>query len=96
MGWRYNFYMMGFLTFLMFVFRFIVFDLQESSKYLIAQQRGVEAVQVLEHIAKRNGKTISLRVEHLLQINATPNRETVSRTTWQVLRPSFSLCIIVF
>ncbi len=31
----------------MFVFRFIVFDLQESSKYLIAQQRDVEAVQVL-------------------------------------------------
>ncbi|KAL9714525.1 hypothetical protein Ac2012v2_002839 [Leucoagaricus gongylophorus] len=75
----------------MFVFRFIVFDLQESSKYLIAQQRDVEAVQVLEHIAKRNGKTISLRVEHLLQINVTTNRETVSRTTWQVLRPSFSL-----
>jgi len=55
-------------------------------------------IQVLEHIAKRNGKTISLRVEHLSQINTAANKETISRTSWEVLKFSFSqfsLCVIV-
>ena len=34
------------MTFLVFVMRFIVFDLQESSKYLIAKGRDQEAVEV--------------------------------------------------
>lgn len=95
----------------MFIFRFIIFDLQESSKYLIAKRRDAEAIkvlfslslillsakfsppfstpQVLQHIAQRNGKTISLTLDHLSQIN--PSREVlVPRTTWQLLKSSFS------
>jgi len=34
------------MTFLVFVMRFIVFDLQESSKYLIAKGRDQEAIEV--------------------------------------------------
>lgn len=90
MGWRYSFFMMGSLTFLMFIFRFIIFDLQESSKYLIAKQRDAEAIRVLEHIARRNGKTITLKLEHLQQINATAHQASITRTTWQVIRSSFS------
>lgn len=64
----------------MFIMRFVVFDLQESPKYLVAKGRDQEAIavrpllsnclhlcsrsrKVLEHIAKRNGKTISLTLE---------------------------------
>ena len=36
----------GSITFLMFVARFIIFDLQESSKYLIAKGRDEEALAV--------------------------------------------------
>ena len=37
----------GALTFLMFICRFFVFDVQESSKYLVAQGRDEEAIKVL-------------------------------------------------
>ncbi|KAG5643086.1 hypothetical protein DXG03_001581 [Asterophora parasitica] len=63
MGWRYTIYTLGAMTFLMFILRFVVFDLQESSKYYIAKGRDEDAIAVLNHIAKRNGKTISLTIE---------------------------------
>ncbi|KAG0695128.1 major facilitator superfamily domain-containing protein [Suillus ampliporus] len=44
MGWRYT---LGALTFLMFICRFFVFDVQESSKFLVAQGRDEEAIKVL-------------------------------------------------
>ncbi|KAG6902105.1 hypothetical protein C0995_004285 [Termitomyces sp. Mi166 len=59
----------GSMTLLMFIMRFVVFDLQESPKYLVAKGRDQEAIAVLEHIAKRNGKTISLTLEQLLAID---------------------------
>ncbi|KXN83796.1 hypothetical protein AN958_01073 [Leucoagaricus sp. SymC.cos] len=90
MGWRYAFYMMGSLTFLMFIFRFIVFDLQESPKYLIAKNRDAEAVRALQHIAKRNGKTISLTVEQLERVNAKAHQASITKTTWQVVKSSFT------
>lgn len=37
----------GALTFLMFICRFFVFDVQESSKFLVAQGRDEEAIKVL-------------------------------------------------
>ncbi|KAG6816637.1 hypothetical protein H0H87_004383, partial [Tephrocybe sp. NHM501043] len=48
--------------------RFLVFDLQESAKYLVAKGRDEEAIQVLQHIAGRNGRTISLTLEHFTAI----------------------------
>ncbi|EGN99416.1 hypothetical protein SERLA73DRAFT_73941 [Serpula lacrymans var. lacrymans S7.3] len=69
MGWRYTLYMLGSLTLLMFVCRFFIFDMQESSKYLVAQGRDEEAIKVLAHIARRNGKTITLKLEDLQAIS---------------------------
>ena len=43
---RAHSYHRGSITFLMFVARFIIFDLQESSKYLIAKGRDEEALAV--------------------------------------------------
>jgi hypothetical protein len=49
----------------MFILRFLIFDLQESPKYLVANGREEEAIKVLEHIARKNGKTITLTLEKL-------------------------------
>ncbi|KAH8835122.1 MFS general substrate transporter [Flagelloscypha sp. PMI_526] len=68
MGWRYTFYTLGGVTLLMWVARFVVFDLQESSKYLVAKGRDREAIQSLKHIAKKNGRTVTLSVESLQSI----------------------------
>ncbi|EKM77975.1 hypothetical protein AGABI1DRAFT_129759 [Agaricus bisporus var. burnettii JB137-S8] len=90
MGWRYTFFLMGSLTFLMFIGRFVIFDLQESSKYLIAKNRDEEAIQVLQHIARRNGKTITLTIEQLREIDVTAAKTIAPKTNWQVIRSSFS------
>jgi len=76
------------MTFLVFVMRFIVFDLQESSKYLIAKGRDQEAIEVLQRIARRNGKTISLTLEKLQSIQ---DSSAVPRlTNFQLVKSSFS------
>ncbi|TFK34552.1 major facilitator superfamily domain-containing protein [Crucibulum laeve] len=88
MGWRYTIYTLGSLTFVMFMLRFFVFDLQESSKYLIAKKRDAEAIQVLEHLAKKNGTTITLTLDHLL---AVEDGEYISqKSTLEVIKGSFS------
>jgi hypothetical protein len=91
----------------MFICRFVIFDLQESSKFLIAKGRNEEAIavchlsfyhwvgnslnifQVLKHIAKRNGKTITLTVEHLNQIDASTPQQA-PKSAYQAIRTSFS------
>lgn len=45
--------------------RYFVFTLQESPKYLLAKGRDAEAMKVLEYVAKRNGKHITLTVDQL-------------------------------
>lgn len=57
-GWRYTFYTLGALTFVMFICRFVIFQLPESPKFLVAQGRDAEAVRTLREIAQRNGKTL--------------------------------------
>ncbi|KAL1661256.1 major facilitator superfamily domain-containing protein [Schizophyllum commune] len=86
MGWRYTCYLLGSITFLMFVARFIIFDLQESSKYLIAKGRDEEALAVLQHLAKRNGRQISLTIEDFRSIKGGQ----VHVTTKDILRRTFS------
>ncbi|KAF8637758.1 hypothetical protein AX17_002600 [Amanita inopinata Kibby_2008] len=88
MGWRYTFFTLGGLTFIMFLLRYAVFDLQESSKYLIAKGRDQEAIEVLEHLARRNGKKISLTLE---QLRAADSSEMVThKSYWQLLKGSVS------
>ncbi|KZV77351.1 MFS general substrate transporter [Peniophora sp. CONT] len=65
MGWRYSVYTFGGVTFAMFIARFFLFKLQESPKFLVAKGRDEDAIRVLEYIAARNGRTISLTLEKL-------------------------------
>ncbi|KAF8627128.1 hypothetical protein AX15_004529 [Amanita polypyramis BW_CC] len=88
MGWRYTFFTLGCIIFLMFVLRCVVFDLQESSKYLISKGRDAEAIQVLQHLAHRNGKTITLTLEKLLIIQ--DSSRLPRPTSWQVIKGTFS------
>lgn len=55
MGWRYTFYTLGALTFVIFIFRFFIFRLPESPKFYLAKGRDAEAVAVMKDIARRNG-----------------------------------------
>ncbi|KAL1727059.1 major facilitator superfamily domain-containing protein [Schizophyllum commune] len=92
MGWRYTFYLLGSLTCLMFVFRYFVFDLQESSKYLLARGHDEEA---LAHIARRNGRKISLTLADLkvVEDEAGRTKSDVARRTLKIslshLKPLF-------
>ncbi|KAF8889179.1 major facilitator superfamily domain-containing protein [Gymnopilus junonius] len=70
MGWRYTL-RLGALTLLMFICRFFIFNLQESPKYLIANGRDEEAIKVMEHLARKNGKSISLTLDQLQEIQGS-------------------------
>ncbi|KAJ3782561.1 MFS general substrate transporter [Lentinula aff. detonsa] len=92
MGWRYNFYTLGGITFLMWFLRYFIFNLQESPKYLLAKGRDEDALKVLQHIAHVNGKTLSLT---LAQLQAVTGQNFVTKTprsmsNWQIIKRSFS------
>lgn len=98
----------GGVTLLMWILRYVVFDLQESSKYLVAKGRDEEAIKVcrdmafqvfmnpfffsqaLEHIARVNGKTITLTVEKLRAISGDENKPSAPLTNKQIFKKSFS------
>ncbi|KAJ7801645.1 MFS general substrate transporter [Mycena olivaceomarginata] len=89
-GWRYTF---GGVTAVMWILRYVVFDLQESCKYLVAKGRDKEAIEVLEHIARKNGKTITLTLESLRAVAKDKTGQTGTIThlsTYQVVRNAFS------
>lgn len=65
MGWRYTWFLLGGITFLMWVARFWVYPIPESPKYLIGKGRDEEAMEVIKYIAAQNGKTTSLTLEQL-------------------------------
>ncbi|KAK0218969.1 major facilitator superfamily domain-containing protein [Armillaria fumosa] len=67
MGWRYFLFALGGLTLLFWILRFFYFDLLESPRFLISMGRDAEAVSIIHKIAKYNGTTTTLTVEHLAE-----------------------------
>ncbi|KAK6995747.1 sugar transporter [Favolaschia claudopus] len=92
-GWRYTLYVVGGVTAVMWILRYIVFDMQESCKYLVAKGRDEEAIEVLQHIARVNGKTMTLTLETLQgaakERTGEPGVNT-KMSTYQVVRNAFS------
>ncbi|KAF8526272.1 MFS general substrate transporter [Hysterangium stoloniferum] len=87
-GWRYTFFTLGAITLVMFIIRFFIFDLQESSKYLLAKGRDEEALAVLQNIARKNGKEITLTLDQLLAVSGgQPSRKL---TASELLKRSFT------
>ncbi|KAF7336529.1 putative MFS general substrate transporter [Mycena sanguinolenta] len=83
----------GGVTAVMWILRYVVFDLQESCKYLVAKGRDEEAIEVLEHIARKNGKTITLTLESLRAVAKDETGQPgtiVHLSTYQVVRNAFS------
>ncbi|KAL6308279.1 MFS general substrate transporter [Sparassis latifolia] len=83
-GWRYFLYTMGGLMMLFFFLRFFVFHLYESPKYLMGRGHDAEAVEVVQRIAKYNGRTSSLILEMLTEAGETvkePGREAEMDTS---------------
>ena len=64
MGWRYFVIVMGALFVIFFGIRFF-FPVLESPKYLMGIGKNQEAVEVVQRLAKINGKTTDLTVEDL-------------------------------
>ncbi|KIK69566.1 hypothetical protein GYMLUDRAFT_33942 [Collybiopsis luxurians FD-317 M1] len=90
MGWRYTFYVLGGVTLIMWICRYVVFDLQESPKYLIAKGQDERAIKVLEHIARKNGKTLTLTVDKLRAVSGSQQEDSTPLTTLQLIKDSFS------
>ncbi|ORY57162.1 membrane transporter [Pseudomassariella vexata] len=65
MGWRYFMVAVGGLTLIMFVVRFVFFTIFESPKYLMGKGRDEDAVRIVHEVARRNGKTSPLTIDHL-------------------------------
>jgi len=61
MGWRYFVIVMGGISMLEFIARFLFFKLYESPKYLMGKGRDEEAVEVVHEVARRNGKISSCK-----------------------------------
>ncbi|KAG9083527.1 hypothetical protein FS749_005960, partial [Ceratobasidium sp. UAMH 11750] len=80
------------MTFLMFLARYVLFTLQESPKYLLAKGRDQEALEVLQHVAKRNGRTISLTLEQFEEINRLGPKigNPTERSNIKILKNAFT------
>ncbi|KAI0918836.1 hypothetical protein AcW1_009457 [Taiwanofungus camphoratus] len=64
-GWRYFLYAMGGFTLLLSFLRGFVFNLYESPKFLMSRGCDARAVEIIQRIARYNGRTCSLTVEVL-------------------------------
>ena len=65
MGWRYLLFTLGGVTILVFILRSVLFNFQESSKFLIYRGKDAEAVSVLHKIAEYNKTKCTLTLGDL-------------------------------
>ena len=63
MGWRYTLICLGAICLVIFSLRFVVFRFQESPKYLLYRGRDDKAVEVLQNIARFNGRESGITLE---------------------------------
>ena len=85
MGWRYTLLCLGAICLTIFFLRFVVFRFQESPKFLLYRDRDDKAVDVLQKIAKFNGRESSITLETFEILTnehtSTANRDTDMITT---------------
>ncbi|KAI9655371.1 MAG: hypothetical protein M1821_005518 [Bathelium mastoideum] len=63
MGWRYMLYTLGAITLFVFILRTVIFRFKESPKYLVYRGRDDKAAQVLQYIARFNGRECGVTQE---------------------------------
>ncbi|KAF6234382.1 hypothetical protein HO173_007415 [Letharia columbiana] len=111
MGWRYTLICLGAICVTIFFLRFVVFRFQESPKFLLYRDRDDKAVEVLQKIAKFNGRESSITLEsfealtneHASMVNRDtdmpiPNAGMEERTsTWvEKIKIELQRCKILF
>ncbi|KAJ6482530.1 MFS general substrate transporter [Mycena sanguinolenta] len=96
-GWRYSYYTLGAMMVFLGILRIFVFPMDESPKFLVGIGRDQDAVDVIHHIAKKNGTTSKLTIQDLrnaaipyLDPNTSdPSLAETHFTTWGLIRNSF-------
>ena len=63
MGWRYLLFTIGAICLFVFILRFVLFNFQESPKYLLYRGKDEKAVKVLQHVAEFNGRQSTVTME---------------------------------
>ena len=63
MGWRYTLIVLGAICLTIFFLRFVVFNFQESPKFLLYRGNDDKAVKVLHYVAKFNGRQSTITTE---------------------------------
>lgn len=82
-GWRYVYYTNGCMVLGLALLRLTVVKLKETPKFLVANNRDAEAVQVLQEIATQYNRTCSLTLEHLQACGEiTSNEDFRNSTNW--------------
>lgn len=87
-GWRYFIVTIGIATFAMFIFRFFVFRLLESPKFLLNKGRQDEAVAVVHGIAFRNNRKTWLTSKILDDVAAEDDDDHDIPAAPEPVRPS--------
>ena len=86
MGWRYFVYIIGCITFFMFICRFFFFHLFESPKFLLSRGRQAEAVAVVHGIAYFNKSKTWLTEDILNQIGGDPEVVSEKLSTLEIIK----------
>ena len=63
MGWRYLLFTLGAITLFVFILRTVIFRFKESPKFLVYRGRDDKAIEVLQYVARFNGRECDLNLE---------------------------------
>lgn len=110
MGWRYTLICLGAICLTIFFLRFVVFRFQESPKFLLYRGSDDKAVEVLQKIAKFNGRESSITLESFEALTnehaSMANRDTdmridagteILKSTWvEKIKIELQRCKILF
>ncbi|KAI8906498.1 major facilitator superfamily domain-containing protein [Powellomyces hirtus] len=89
-AWRWLVGILGLLSLLMLISRFMFISLQESPKFLLAQNDRDGVHRVLDHLIQTNGSPIEISLDEIRRMpSETTEKITADRNTWNVL---VSLC----
>ncbi|KAJ4390985.1 hypothetical protein N0V93_004584 [Gnomoniopsis smithogilvyi] len=69
MGWRYTMITLGVVAIILAIIRVFIFKMPESPRYLLSRGRDSEAVEVVNYVARYNGKPETLTLDMLIAID---------------------------
>ncbi len=98
-GWRYVWFVNGGLVLIIAILRLTIIELQETPKFLVANNRDREAIETLQTIANKYNRTCSLTLEELEALGPITSNEdylqessfkTTFRLIWKHIKTLFS------